>query len=78
MDNLLINQGLNTIGDTHMSAVMVYLNPNLTKEEADELYNESVKLKKELTEKMFNNANSLPADKRVSYILSVLPYITML
>lgn len=60
-----------------MNAAMIYLNPNVTKEEADRMFNESMKKREELVDKLFKNAEELPEGRRIEYITSCLPLITM-
>ena len=60
-----------------MTIEMVYLNPNITTEQADKMVAEVNVKRGDLVDRIIDNAQKLPPEQRIKYISSVLPMVMM-
>ena len=58
---------------------LVYLNPNISTEEANKLVKDGREIRKKLNKTFTDNLDSLKADKqKIDYMSSCLPFLTMI
>jgi len=58
---------------------LIYLNENLSREEADRLFEQSQAIRRKLTDLMFENMETLDGnDAKSRYLSSCIPFIVMI